>query len=135
MAKQKYQRTKPHMNVGTMGHIDHGKTTLTAAITKYSQFLGKATISGVRYDRQCAGGKGARHHDQHCARGIRDGQAALCPRGHAGAPRLHQEHDHGSGAGGWRHPGGGSSGWADAADARARAAGAGRWKCRASWCT
>jgi elongation factor Tu len=42
MAKQKYQRTKPHMNVGTMGHIDHGKTTLTAAITKYSQFLGKA---------------------------------------------------------------------------------------------
>jgi elongation factor Tu len=43
MAKQKYERNKPHMNVGTMGHIDHGKTTLTAAITKYSQFLGKAT--------------------------------------------------------------------------------------------
>ncbi|HTX91672.1 MAG TPA: GTP-binding protein, partial [Anaerolineales bacterium] len=42
MAKQKYERTKPHMNVGTMGHIDHGKTTLTAAITKYSQMLGKA---------------------------------------------------------------------------------------------
>jgi elongation factor Tu len=42
MAKQKYERNKPHMNVGTMGHIDHGKTTLTAAITKYSQFLGKA---------------------------------------------------------------------------------------------
>ncbi len=34
MAKQKFQRTKPHLNVGTMGHIDHGKTTLTAAITK-----------------------------------------------------------------------------------------------------
>jgi elongation factor Tu len=42
MAKQKYERTKPHLNVGTMGHIDHGKTTLTAAITKYSQFLGNA---------------------------------------------------------------------------------------------
>ncbi len=41
MAKQKYERTKPHMNVGTMGHIDHGKTTLTAAITKYCSFLGK----------------------------------------------------------------------------------------------
>jgi len=40
MAKQKFQRTKPHMNVGTMGHIDHGKTTLTAAITKYCSFLG-----------------------------------------------------------------------------------------------
>jgi elongation factor Tu len=37
MAKQKFERNKPHMNVGTMGHIDHGKTTLTAAITKYCQ--------------------------------------------------------------------------------------------------
>src|SRR5574341_972499 len=42
MAKQKYERTKPHLNVGTMGHIDHGKTTLTAAITKVSQMLGNA---------------------------------------------------------------------------------------------
>ena len=33
MAKQKFERTKPHLNVGTIGHIDHGKTTLTAAIT------------------------------------------------------------------------------------------------------
>ena len=41
MAKAKFERTKPHLNVGTMGHIDHGKTTLTAAITKYCQFLGK----------------------------------------------------------------------------------------------
>jgi elongation factor Tu len=42
MGKQKFQRTKPHMNVGTMGHIDHGKTTLTAAITKYCSFFGLA---------------------------------------------------------------------------------------------
>ena len=42
MAKQKYDRAKPHMNVGTMGHIDHGKTTLTAAITKYSALQGLA---------------------------------------------------------------------------------------------
>jgi len=41
MSKQKFERTKPHMNVGTMGHIDHGKTTLTAAITKYCSFSGK----------------------------------------------------------------------------------------------
>jgi elongation factor Tu len=40
MSKQKYERTKPHMNVGTMGHIDHGKTTLTAAITKWCQMRG-----------------------------------------------------------------------------------------------
>jgi elongation factor Tu len=42
MAKEKFERTKPHLNVGTMGHIDHGKTTLTAAITKYSQLSGQA---------------------------------------------------------------------------------------------
>jgi len=42
MAKQKFDRNKPHLNVGTMGHIDHGKTTLTAAITKYCSFLGGA---------------------------------------------------------------------------------------------
>jgi elongation factor Tu len=42
MAKQKFERTKPHLNVGTMGHIDHGKTTLTAAITKVSQMMGNA---------------------------------------------------------------------------------------------
>lgn len=41
MAKKKFERTKPHMNVGTMGHIDHGKTTLTAAITKYCQMKGQ----------------------------------------------------------------------------------------------
>ncbi len=40
MAKQKFERTKPHMNVGTIGHIDHGKTTLTAAITKLAAMAG-----------------------------------------------------------------------------------------------
>ena len=34
MAKEHFQRTKPHVNIGTIGHVDHGKTTLTAAITK-----------------------------------------------------------------------------------------------------
>jgi elongation factor Tu len=42
MGKQKFDRSKPHLNVGTMGHIDHGKTTLTAAITKVSQMMGFA---------------------------------------------------------------------------------------------
>ncbi|MDD2672627.1 MAG: GTP-binding protein, partial [Syntrophales bacterium] len=35
MAKKKFERTKPHVNVGTIGHVDHGKTTLTSAITKH----------------------------------------------------------------------------------------------------
>ena len=42
MAKAKFERTKPHVNIGTIGHVDHGKTTTTAAITKYLSLLGKA---------------------------------------------------------------------------------------------
>ncbi|MCI8345859.1 MAG: elongation factor Tu [Clostridia bacterium] len=42
MAKEKFERTKPHVNIGTIGHVDHGKTTTTAAITKYLGMLGKA---------------------------------------------------------------------------------------------
>ena len=42
MAKQHFIKDKPHVNIGTIGHIDHGKTTLTAAITKYLAFFGDA---------------------------------------------------------------------------------------------
>ena len=41
MAKEKFERTKPHVNVGTIGHVDHGKTTLTAALTKVK--IGRAS--------------------------------------------------------------------------------------------
>src|SRR5258708_3437763 len=41
MSKGKFERTKPHLNVGTIGHVDHGKTTLTAAITKIAASLGR----------------------------------------------------------------------------------------------
>ena len=44
MAKQKFERTKPHVNIGTIGHVDHGKTTLTAAITKYLALKGQASF-------------------------------------------------------------------------------------------
>ena len=44
MSKAKFQRTKPHCNIGTIGHIDHGKTTLTAAITKVLAEKGGATF-------------------------------------------------------------------------------------------
>ncbi len=46
MAKEKFQRTKPHCNIGTIGHVDHGKTTLTAAITKVLAETGGAVFSG-----------------------------------------------------------------------------------------
>ena len=49
MTKHVYDRTKPHLNIGTMGHVDHGKTTLTAAITKV--LAGKGTAAYVPFDR------------------------------------------------------------------------------------
>ena len=48
MAKEKFERTKPHVNIGTIGHVDHGKTTLTAAITKVLAETGGAT--SIAYD-------------------------------------------------------------------------------------
>ena len=48
MAKAKFERTKPHVNIGTIGHVDHGKTTLTAAITMYSASKGRAQV--MKYD-------------------------------------------------------------------------------------
>ncbi|MHB9096049.1 MAG: GTP-binding protein, partial [Eubacteriales bacterium] len=48
MGKAKFERTKPHVNVGTIGHVDHGKTTLTAAITLCLSTMGQATIK--KYD-------------------------------------------------------------------------------------
>ena len=53
MAKAKFERDKPHVNVGTIGHIDHGKTTLTAAITKVlNEKFGRHGGAVVRFDRQ-----------------------------------------------------------------------------------
>ena len=50
MAKAKFEKTKPHVNIGTIGHVDHGKTTLTAAITKFLS-LGDTTIDFMAYDQ------------------------------------------------------------------------------------
>jgi len=69
MGKQKYERTKPHMNVGTMGHIDHGKTTLTAAITKYCAMRGEGNSARlIRSTMRRKSGSG--DHDRDCARGV-----------------------------------------------------------------
>ncbi|MBU1122657.1 MAG: 50S ribosome-binding GTPase, partial [Candidatus Omnitrophica bacterium] len=48
MAKEKFVRSKPHINIGTIGHVDHGKTTLTSAITKVLAARGQATM--LNYD-------------------------------------------------------------------------------------
>ena len=80
MAKAKFERTKPHVNIGTIGHVDHGKTTLTAAITMALAQQGEAVA--MRYDEidKAPEEKGERHHDQHGARQVRDGKASLCAR-------------------------------------------------------
>ncbi len=54
MAKQKFERTKPHCNVGTIGHVDHGKTTLTAAITKILSETGGAEF--IEFESAITGG-------------------------------------------------------------------------------
>ena len=50
MAKAKFERSKPHCNIGTIGHVDHGKTTLTAAITK-TLSLGAGNVEFLAYDQ------------------------------------------------------------------------------------
>ena len=129
MAKEKFDRSKPHVNVGTIGHIDHGKTTLTAALTKVAADKGWAKF--VPYDEVAKASESQGRRDDtkiltiaSSARGVCDGESALRARGLPGARRLHQEHDHGGGADGRRDPGGQRGGRADAADAGACAAGA-----------
>ena len=117
MAKGKFERNKPHVNIGTIGHVDHGKTSLTAAITKYF-----GEYKRVRPDRRGAGREGARHHHFDGARRVRDGGAPLCPRRLPRPRRLREEHDHRCGADGRRDPGGVGRRRPDAADPRAHPA-------------
>jgi elongation factor Tu len=51
MARQKFERTKPHVNIGTIGHVDHGKTTLTAAITQCLALSGEGKASAMAFDQ------------------------------------------------------------------------------------
>src|ERR1051326_8315136 len=63
MSKQKFERKKPHLNIGTIGHVDHGKTTLTAAITKvlekkgWAKFLAYDQIDKEQEERERGGKK------------------------------------------------------------------------------
>ena len=71
MAKQKFERTKPHINIGTIGHVDHGKTTLTAAITTdTAPEIRTGTGRSIRPDRQGTGRKGKRNHHRHSPRRV-----------------------------------------------------------------
>ena len=124
MSKAKFERKKPHVNVGTIGHVDHGKTTLTAALTKVmaAKFGGEVSA----YDQidkapeeKARGITIATAHVEYESAG-----AALRARGLPGTRGLREEHDHGRGADGRRDPGGVGGRRPDAADAGAHPAGA-----------
>ena len=125
MAREKFERTKPHVNVGTIGHVDHGKTTLTAAITlilaRKNPKVEVRTFDSIDNapEERERGITIATAHVEY-----ETDEPALCARGLSWACGLHQEHDHGSGADGWSDAGGIGGGWADAADAGAHIAGA-----------
>ena len=89
MAKAKFERTKPHVNIGTIGHIDHGKTTLTAAITKvlHDKYPNLNEASAFDQIDKAPEEKAPRHHDLDRARRVPDREARHyahvdCP-GHA----------------------------------------------------
>src|SRR5216110_1999120 len=107
MAKAVFERKKPHVNVGTIGHIDHGKTTLTAALS---------ARAAAKYPNVAA------KNYKDIAKGGIDRDAALRACGLSGPRRLHQEHDHGRRADGRGDPGGKRRRRPDAADARAHPA-------------
>jgi translation elongation factor EF-G len=118
MAKEKFERTKPHVNVGTIGHIDHGKTTLTAAITKLSG-LERAWRILFPFD-QIDKAPEEKERGITIATAHVEYQTAYSPlraRGLPWACGLHQEHDHRCGADGRSDPGGGCRRRSHAADA------------------
>ena len=101
MAKAKFERTKPHVNVGTIGHVDHGKTSLTAAITKYfGEYKAYDQIDAAPEEKA----RGITISTAHVEYETDD--AALRPRRLPGPRRLREEHDHRRGADGRRDPGG-----------------------------
>ena len=129
MAKAKFERTKPHVNVGTIGHVDHGKTTTTAALTKVSADKGWGT-KYIPYDEVAKASESQGRRDATKILTIATSHveyetesAALRARRLPGPRRLREEHDHGRGADGRRDPGGVGRGRPDAADPRAHPAG------------
>ena len=127
MAKEVFQRTKPHVNVGTIGHIDHGKTTLTAAIVvrqalqEQGRRRSRPTPKSPRAAPSATTNKTVTIAVAHVEYETR--QAALRPHRLPRPRRLHQEHDHRRRPDGRRHPRRRRQRRPDAADPRAHPAG------------
>ena len=106
MARQQFDRSKDHVNVGTIGHVDHGKTTLTSAITKVladrgqARYLDMDSIDNAP-EEKARGVTIAIAHVEYETE-----QPPLRPRGLPRPRRLHQEHDYRRGPDGRRSAGG-----------------------------
>ena len=110
MAKETFQRTKPHVNVGTIGHIDHGKTTLTAAIVARQAYKNKLTGKVKSYAEISKGGT-VRDENKTVTIAVSHVEYETPNRHYAhidcpGPRRLYQEHDHRRRPDGRRDPGG-----------------------------
>ncbi len=119
MAKEAFQRTKPHVNIGTIGHVDHGKTTLTAAITKVLAEEGKAkyrdyaSIDNTPEEKA----RGITINSTHVE--YETDKSPLCARRLPWPRRLRQEHDYRCCANGRSYPRRCCNRWCDAANKRA----------------
>ena len=117
MAKEAFERNKPHVNVGTIGHVDHGKTTLTAALTRVCSevFGGEAVafdgIDNAPEERE----RGITIATSHVEYESNDRHYAHvdCPRTRG----LREKHDYRCGADGRRYPGMWCNRWSNASDA------------------
>ncbi len=106
MARAKFERTKPHVNIGTIGHVDHGKTTLTAAITMTLAAFGQATARKYA-DIDAAPEEKARGITINTAHvEYENCKSALCSRRLPRTRGLCEEHDHWCSSDGWWHLGG-----------------------------
>jgi elongation factor Tu len=128
MAKDKFERKKPHVNVGTIGHVDHGKTTLTASITHVQSLKGLA--AAISYDQvaKASESQGRRDPTKILTIAIshveyESNESPLRARRLPRPCRLRQEHDHRRGPDGRRDPGGQRGGRSDAPDQGAHPAG------------
>jgi translation elongation factor EF-Tu-like GTPase len=77
MTKAKFERNKPHCNIGTIGHVDHGKTSLTAAITKILAKTGGATYTAYDQIDKAPEERCVAHHGVHCGRAWQAGAAPV----------------------------------------------------------
>ncbi len=123
MGKEKFERSKPHVNVGHDRSRRPRQDDPDGGDHASPRVEGSGELRGLRPDRQGSGRARARHHDRDGARGVPEREAPLRARRLPGPRRLREEHDHRRGADGRRDPGGVGGRRPDAADAGAHPAG------------